>query len=308
MIMKTSSSAALFSVLCCFFFAGCGDQAGSGSRAKAATPPDSVDGTVQHVVDGLLQHEPQRVWASLPASYQSDVSGLIAAFADKVDRDIYDRGFVLLERLGKLLENKKELFLASQMLPDMVDREEAAAHWDAFADMVKTLATSDLARVETLASLDVEKFLATTGASLMANAERVATAAGEDLFEELRGLRIEVVEAEGDQAIVRIAGKDTSEDLEMTRVEGRWVPLEMAEDWSEVVASARKEIESISARDVQALKPQILGAYGLVEGTLLQMEAAQTTEQLDEALQGIVFAVMGLMMGSALGGMEFELN
>lgn len=306
--------------------------AASSSSPTASTvappPSDSPEATVEYVVEGLLQHEPQRVWASLPESYQRDVNKLVSAFSAKVDADIYDRGFVLVGRFGELLETKKELLLASQMLPEDFDREEAAANWDAFTGAVRTLANSDIARVETLSTLNIEKFLSTTGKTLLAQAEQAASAAGEDVFADLRDLKFEVTETGEDSATLRWIGAEatgeddteakgsyayvrpTAEEVELVRVEGRWIPRELAEGWSESMAETLAQVEAMSPKDLQQMKPQILGMYGMIEGTLGQLEAAQTAQQLDAALQGAMFTVMGMFMGPALqgmdGGMEVE--
>lgn len=299
----------------CLLFSGCGESAVAESSnasesvvVAAAPPPDAPDETVRHVVDGFLQHEPQRVWGALPASYQEDISGLISGFAEKMDADIYNRAFELVGRLGRLLEDQKELFLASEVIPQDIDREEMAANWDSLSGVIRTLVNSDIARLESLATMDVERFLATTGATLLAEAERAASAAGEDIFENLRTLNVELIEGDDEYATLRITGTELAEEIEMARVEDRWVPREMAEEWSAATAEARTQIEGMSREAMQAMKPQILGVFGMLEGTISQLESAETTQQLDQALQGIIFAVMGMMMGSAMQGgeMEFE--
>jgi hypothetical protein len=295
-------------LLSSIFLAGCGGQGGSPSSSEAVVPapPETAEATVRFVADGLLQHEPQRVWAALPASYQQDVSGMIAEVAEKVDPEIYDRGFSLLERLGQVLESKRDLFLDSQLFPDAIDRLEASTHWGAMTELLQMLATSEIASIETLSNLNMERFLSGTGAGVMAKLEGMAALAGEDLFESLRGLQVEVLSSAADQASLKVLGTGFAESWEMIRVEDRWIPADLAADWPSMMAEAREQMASFSPAALAEMKPQIMGAFGMVEGTLSQLQGAQTVEQLDQALQGAIFSVMGMMMGAAMQGMDLD--
>jgi hypothetical protein len=306
--MKSKTRAAFSLLLSSILLAGCGgpDGVSSSPVAAASSPPDSAAETIRYVADGILQHEPQRLWAALPASYQQDVSGLIAEVSETMDPEIYDRGFGLLERLGQVLEAKKDLFLESQMFPDAIDRIEASTHWGSMTELLQMLATSEIASIETLSSLNMERFLSGTGAGLMAKVEAMAALAGEDMFENLRNLQVEVLASATDQASLRMQGTGFAESLEMIRVEDRWIPADLAADWAGMMSQAREGLDGFSPADLEAMKPQILGMFGMAEGVLSQIQGAQTVAQLDQALQGAVFSVMGMMMGAAMQGMDLD--
>jgi hypothetical protein len=69
------------------------------------------------------------------------------------------------------------------------------------------------------------------------------------------------------------------------------------------MADAKAQLEAITPEQITQNKPQILGALTMFESVLLQIEAAETQEQFDQALQGAMMPIMGLiMMQQGMGG------
>ena len=66
--------------------------------------PDSPDGTVQTLYRSVGEGKPQAVWSALPAKYQSDVKGVLSDFGGKMDKDVWDKAFVVLGKVATLLE------------------------------------------------------------------------------------------------------------------------------------------------------------------------------------------------------------
>jgi len=68
-----------------------------------------------------------------------------------------------------------------------------------------------------------------------------------------------MVSRDGDQATLRMTAPDEEpEDVQLTRVEGRWVPSEMAADWDVKVAAAKEKArydydEELAQGKVQAM-------------------------------------------------------
>ena len=86
-------------------------------------------------------------------------------------------------------------------------------------------------------------------------------------------------------------------------MEDRWVPQEMADEWTTQMAEARAKLEAINPAQMEQQKPQILSVFAMIDGVLTQIDAAQTQEQFDQALQGAMMPMMGLMMmGQGMGG------
>ena len=145
---------------------GCG-----GGPADQLAIPDTPDGTVRVVLDGLVQHHPEVVWNALPASYQQDVTDLSRDFADTVDPAVFDRAVAVARKGVVVLQSKKDLILSSQHLEQsQVDATTVDAIWEASVYMLDALLASDLADLSNLREIDVEALLSTTGTALMDSA------------------------------------------------------------------------------------------------------------------------------------------
>lgn len=247
---------------------GCG-----GGTGAQLTIPDSPEGTVEVVVDGLVQHHPEIVWRALPPSYQQDVADLTREFADTVDPAVFDRAVAVARKGAVVLQSKKELILGSEILEkSQVDAETVDIYWETAVHMLDALLASDVADLSTLRELDVETFLATTGSDLMDHASKLP-AENEDMesfaqrVAALEQANVDLESEDGDHALVllEVPDQDTTE-LRLIRVEDRWVPAELAAQWPHAVAEARAKIEMLSGEEAAQTRVQVLFGIGIVEG------------------------------------------
>ena len=188
-----------------------------------------------------------------------------------------------------------------QMAQDKQD--EIAANWDTFTLAMSTLAASDLGDLDALKTVDWGTFLSTTGAELMTIAAEASANTEENAYEndflaKARGMQVAIVNQEGDTATLKITAPDEDpEEVQLTLVDGRWVPADMAKDWDKNVAEARAELEAITPEKMAEQKMQIMMMVGMAEAFVDQIGQAQTPEQLDQMLQGIFGGLMGGMGG-----------
>jgi hypothetical protein len=93
---------------------------------------------------------------------------------------------------------------------------------------------------------------------------------------------------------VRVTAQGKADELELTRVEGRWVPAEVAEDWQSTMDQARTSlarVESLTESD----KQKVLQALESVDAGLSALLEASTPEQFKQAAMGM-FAALGARM------------
>jgi hypothetical protein len=273
--------------------------------AVAIEIPDSPDGTVKAVSAALADRHPEVLWQALPPTYQKDITEITHAFAAKVDPAVWEAAFGVGRRTAGLLRDKKNIILASSMLESAgKDREELAAGWDSMVALLDSFFTSDISRVEALKTIDWQAYLATTGKSLMDLAAEKSKASGDDAFDreftdKLRQTKVELVASEGDTSTVRVSAPDEEpEEMQLVRVEGRWVPADMAKDWDQKVAEAKTKLAEITDEEMQQGSMQAMMMIGMVDGVLAQLETVTTAEEFDQAIQGILGPFLGGMMGA----------
>ncbi|MCX9080156.1 MAG: hypothetical protein OIN84_19510, partial [Candidatus Methanoperedens sp.] len=197
---------AFLSLTACCWVVGC-------TAKSAPSVPATPEGTVETVAKALADKQPGVIWNALPASYQKDVNGLIQLFAQKMDKEVYDKSFEVLNKAIKVLGDKKDFILGHPMLAEgPMKKDELKQNWDSVVGMFRTLTGSEIRTLASLKSLDVGKFLSGTGAKIMAQASQVSKAAKDDemgkALDKLSKIKVEVVESGADAAKLRVTMPD----------------------------------------------------------------------------------------------------
>jgi hypothetical protein len=265
--------------------------------------PDTPDGTVRAVNSALADRHPEVLWQALPPSYQKDITELTHSFAGRMDPAVWDAAFGLGRKTVGILRDKKSLFLSSSMLQAVGDdRQRIESGWDPVVSVLESFFSSDVTRLATLKTIDWERYLSSTGRELMNQAAEVSKARGDDAYDrefagKLRRTKVEVVSRDGDQATLRLTAPDEEpEDLQLTRVEGRWVPSEMAVDWDVKIAAANQKLATITDEELAQGSAQAMVLIGMADAMLTQLATVESAQELDQALQGLLGPLLGGLM------------
>ena len=273
---------------------GCAKNANS--NVTAPVIPDTPDGTVLAVAAGLQDNHPEIIWEALPESYRADINEITSTFAEKMDPEVYDRAFALVMRAIEVLDDRKEIIFASETFTstganaDEIRTGLSNAQW-----FTATLKASEIATLEGLSKVDWERFLATTGAQMLEHAASIETGDGDKPLDDLDTLEVETLNLSGDRATLRISSKDHEpEDVEMARVEGRWIPAEMADEWSQKTEEARQGLADLTPEEMAAQKTQIMMFFGMADALIEQIASLQTPEEFDAAIGPMLAPFMGM--------------
>jgi hypothetical protein len=244
-------------------------------------PTKSVERLARAVASG----QASAAWKALPGGWQADLTGLVHDAAGTFDRDAYDKVFVLLEKSELLLRTKKDFILgSSRFAADRFDRVQLERNWGAATSILKTIAASDARSLDRLARLDVGRFTKKTGDRVLRHLIQLAKAVdGElpDQFAALRSLEARTLAQDGDTATIAVTFRGETEELAMVRVDGRWVPADLAGEWDEMIARLRHGLANLS---IAGSTMQVMQALGIAEASLDGLLAARTQQQFDAAI------------------------
>ncbi len=272
---------------------GCANDATSSAAPPAI--PDSPDGTVVAIAENLALYRPEILWEALPESYQTDINEITQLFAAKMDPEIYDRGLALVGRAVEVLQEKQELILASNSATALpADAAKVEMGMTSSLTVMQMILGSEVSTLAGLGAIDWQQFLSTTGSQVLEYADSVEAEEGEDPFAEINSLTVETVEATDDTATLRISSANQEpEDVEMVRVEGRWVPKDIAEEWDSNVADAREGLEALTPEKMAELKGQAAFGLAMAEGIIEQVAVVESAEEFDALVGPMIEAVMG---------------
>jgi hypothetical protein len=284
-----------FAVASLILIAALGCARNADSIGKEPTIPDSPDGTVLAVAEALQDNHAEILWTALPESYQSDITEITSTFAEKMDPVVYDRAFAIVMRAVEVLDDRKDIILASETFKSAgADAEEIRAGLSNTQVFTETLKASEIATLAGLGSVDWEQFLATTGSEFIKHAAAIEAAEGENPLNDLASLKVETVDLTDDRATLRISSDNHEpEDVEMAKVEGRWIPADLADEWAQSIEEARQGLAEITPETMAAQKTQIMMFFGMADGLIEQIATLQTPEEFDAAIGPMLAGFMG---------------
>lgn len=281
-------------LLVCVFLVALGCAQGTGPVAAQAALPSSPDGTVMAVAENLANNQPEILWEALPESYRADINEITALFAAKMDAELYDRAMALGLNFVEVLQSKQDIILASNTVANTgADVASLEAKMTPSLAIVQTFFASEISTLAGVAAIDWQAYLSGTVAELMAQADEIEAEEGEDPFLLLDTLAVEVLEESETNALLRITveGEDP-EEVALVKVEDRWVPAEMAEQWDAKVAEARTTLEEITPEKMQELKGQAAFGFAMAEGFIQQLSAIETPEEFDATMGPMIEGLM----------------
>ncbi len=295
-------------------FTGCGQSSDSNDAsaspgASEAELSGSPEVAVQAIAHALGEGEGGVLWQAMPASYQSDVTEVVRLAGTKLDAEIYDKIFAMLDRTVNVADQQKEFMFNTSLgsAPSAEEIEKFRAAWPSVVHLVTTLTQSSLASTEGLQSFDGQAFFSDTVSAVLKDMDALSQLnPGEDqaTLSEYKNAEVVYIEGTDTEATLQMDLPDGSSETEtFVKIEDRWVPKEMADDWETSMANARLKLEAINPEQIAQQKPQIMSVFAMMDGVLTQIENAETQEQFDQALQGAMMPIMGLMMmGQGMGG------
>jgi hypothetical protein len=286
-------------------------------RGQAASAESKALGpveTLESIQTALTAEAPQVevLWTSLPASYQKDIRGLIADFADNTDPKLWNATFRLIAKAAEVAREKREFILEGESFSKISAGAQGAVgaeffadpkHWESLVSIVETIAKSEIGNHEDLKNIDPEHFLSTTGAKVVETCLELAQAAeGDDAeqakkgWEMFRGGKFMLAHEEGDKATVKfeMEGAEVAE-VHLVKVDGKWIFAEMASEFKKTMSDAKASTAQLKVVAMQS--EQFLKAADVLEAGLDGLLEAESQEDFDAAGKKMAQKVGGVFAG-----------
>ncbi len=243
----------------------------------------------------------------LPPSYVKDATGLVNEFGGRMDPEVWTKLRDTVTKAATVLASKAELLVGmageDAEMPEAAKAARVKAVREAIA-AVGSLAKSDLMELDRLKTMDAKTFakeISTAFAATTAASKAMEAEASSKTAEMFKVLKSETLPS-GNVAIT-FAGEDGAEGdtEEFKQVEGRWVPAEMADEWTGSISGARDGLAKLdfTTPEGQQQKAQFLMMMQMLDPMIQQIGQAQSAEQLQQMMGGMFMPLM--MMGGGMG-------
>ncbi|MCM8526572.1 MAG: hypothetical protein NE327_08660 [Lentisphaeraceae bacterium] len=295
---KLSLCAVIISLL-----AGCGKSA---PKAEKKLGPAE---TVTHVSSSIANGDASSAWTSLPKTWRTEINGIAHMIGEKMPTSMWDDSFNLIGRLGKVFEDKNKIFteMFADKLPPDVAKADVEASIASFGKLLSIIAKSDIAKVESLKTVDLGKVASVSGnevLNLVMNNKLINKAISDNskgkaksLKEAMNSVKAELVSEDGNTAKVKVTDPDGKvEEVEMVKVEDKWVAKKMADEFNQNLDKVKEELKSSLAK-IPEQQMAVGMAIGMVSGVVSTLESAKTAEDIEKAFAGLPINPMA-MMGS----------
>ena len=294
------------------------EQSGSELTSATTSPAAPYQGVASPGSDlqtSLLQlsrqsdagHVLRGLWDSLPASYQRDLDELVKAYAGKLDEDDLAGAQRLINQFARMLAKQKSYVFGYPRLGAMADPKTIGQIREAYDPVVGILAElgdQKLLSVESLKSRPLSEIIETKDESLAPHIARLNELAIKAQGEAAGPINMTPVQAlaeltpndfqmdGSDRGTVSIPGPGGQRQATtFVRVEGRWIPEEMANGWSEWMTQARANLDSMQTLEFDT-QP-----IALVVGPVLSnLEFAASQEEFNAIIDQILDNVVGQFM------------
>jgi len=286
----------------------------------APKPPVGPDEAVREFLSCLHDNRPDVLWNALPASYQRDLTEVVHEFAAQVPAEVWNGAISILRKGPPLVQAAKNqlarLANSENGKERRADVETLAAVSDAGGAVFDALLAGRLADQKFVQTAELKEVVRPILAQMVHDAGTVVSRLPADSpaawLKDIHQLRVELLNVNGDEATIRCGqspGPDQTVDIHLVRVEGKWIPKEVAEGWSALIAECRKEIQEFewtaeSLKDVRQ-SMMIYDFYFIMATSTLQSEFFRLEDAFDSsgALDVTGFPSNAvLMLGYLFGG------
>ena len=289
-----------YAAVVALFFTACG----AGISSTTVTIPDEPSTAMQTIADEVIAGNYSILWHAMPTSYQTDINAIARLAGSKVDPEIYDKSFGLFGRFAEVADKQKLFILNTSLVSEQPAEQiaEIEATWPSIIGFVQTIVTSSISSSAGLRAFDGQVFSEETLPELFKYSNDLAAISNEENpFGNLQFGSLKTVESTDTTAVLEITfASGDVKAVDFTKVENRWVPAEIAINWSTEMAAAKKQLQAISSEEIAKNKPQLMGMITMLDGILTQLNTTKTQEQFDQVLQGAMIPI-GLLVMQSMG-------
>jgi hypothetical protein len=304
---------------------------GGASAGATATTPEAV---VESFLRAVKNNQLGEIWDLLPASYQQDINGVVREFGGHLDAELWDQTFALVNRYLKLSIEKQDMILEMPQSQESLAMlgsmgfgnagtwpKEKIKELSAPSNAIMTaLLTGELSSVQKLKSFEGKAFLSGTMSTVLKNLRTLIELGLKEVQQnpELQGnIQVQMIASQfnlnqmldqisvtagsvnGDNAVVNIqmGGQPGGMPLNMTRVEGKWLPTGMAGGFKQMMQMG-KMMAPMGAQSINDFKEQGLALIQELEPLIEDLEQANTADEFQ-----VAYAKVNQMMERQVSGL-----
>lgn len=253
--------------------------------------------TVISVKDAVQNAKLSEAWEALPESYQQDITEITRSFAQNLDRDVYDKISGILGKVNKAFTEKKGLYaeviyeLSKDQANGPKSQVDVEKGLESLTSILTTILNSDLGSLESLQKIDFDKFASGPASDLLKKVQEISKGSTDqnvvNFKEALTSLKVDVVSESESQSKLKLSyvnpetKKTESTEINFSKIESKWLPTDMVQDWAKEVAQLKVDIDAMNGENFKKnAKPQITFFLSFADNLADQLVKANSKEEV----------------------------
>lgn len=210
-----------------------------------ALDPSSPATTVNSIIKGVVNYQPEVIWSALPKSYQVDINKLLTSFSRMTEKDVFDKYNNLVRRLLAAVKQKKSMIVNTIKKMAPPDKQASIIPaLDAVILYVDVFYNSPFTYYDQIDKADLGKIIVKDGSKLM-KAFLAIDQKFTSKFKELGNFNAKEVSRQGTEVTLSMLNKQIviNPKIVFVQVEGRWIPKDLSVNWKMFIAKAGSQAQ-----------------------------------------------------------------
>ncbi|MCH2203402.1 MAG: hypothetical protein MK102_15640 [Fuerstiella sp.] len=281
--------------------------------AEVVPDDDTAEAAVRAIINGLSTGKTDVIWEALPPGYQRDVNTVVRTFGNGMDPTQWQQIHGAVGQIHSVLSTKADFIVNVPLIQKSEQAEQLSSAIPHIAGFLKTIL--DHTDLESLKLFEGGEFFSGPGSHLIGQLDELSKLWPEGVsLSSMKDVKIETISSTDDKATLKITNPVTrmtsntteSEDVVFVKVDDRWIPMDLADNWDKSVASAKNALSQLPASaEENAVMVSVMTS--MITGVLQPLDAAEDQEQFNTAVEQMLAGIGG-MLGPMFGGMQMEMS
>ena len=276
------------------------------TTATDADPLSQPDEAVRTLLKAFQDGEAGVIWDSLPPRHHVEINEFVREFAAKMDREVWERLFVVARRIVEVLRNKRDLIVGNPelKLPSVnklklpsVNKRLLTENYSGMLVLLLLIVDSELSDLDKLRNFDGKTFFSGTGTRFLKQLVALSAKDPNDPFRKGFDAKVRLVHIDGTKATIglmmtgtfvmtqqAVDEKQSETQMEVRQIDGVWFVTEFDYGLRMMYQDGREMLAGISDDAIRKNRSALLKLLKTVEEDLDRIELAKTSNQFVQAL------------------------
>lgn len=256
------------------------------------------DEAIRRLLKAFQTGEAGVIWDSLPPPHHVQINEFVREFATKMDREVWERLFVVARRIIEVLRDKRDLIVGNPefKLPS-VNKRLLTENYGEMIALLQLIVDSELSDLDKLRTFDGKTFFAETGTRFLKQLVALSAKDPNDPFRKGFDAKVRLVKIDGTQATIGLMMTGTfvmtrqaideeqrETQMPVRKIDGVWFVADLDYGLRKMYQDGREMLAAIPDDAIRKNRGPLIKLLQTVEEDLDRIALAKTGREFVLAL------------------------